>query len=170
MTQTVIELSLGWFVKVVVYVESVMKTCEYCKYCYLETENLSVICCIDPTPVSRPIYLYACRLFRAVRRQEEDIEDNFDFESLYAEFPRKEGKAAGMKKCISRIKSKKAFDRLQLAIKNYNLYIYEKDIAPQYVKKFGNWMEDWEEWAERGEEKARLDQQLMNLLDGEEVE
>lgn len=43
----------------------------------------------------------------------------FDFDSLYALFPRKEGKAAGMTRLRKRIKTQEEFDRFASAVRRY---------------------------------------------------
>ena len=51
--------------------------------------------------------------------QDLDQEGSLDLERAYAIFPRKEGKAGGMKRAREAIKTKTDFDRLMRAIENY---------------------------------------------------
>ncbi len=77
-------------------------------------------------------------------------EERFDFEAAYKHFPRKEGKQMGIKKCKARIKSRKSYESLITAIKNYAEASVGKDL--EYVYKFSNFMENWEDWIELPEE------------------
>jgi len=68
----------------------------------------------------------------------------FDFDLVYKNFPRKEGKSRGMKKCKSQITTEKNFQDLKAAVENYAKL--KADTEKKYIKNFGNWMDEWEDY------------------------
>jgi hypothetical protein len=69
----------------------------------------------------------------------------FDFEKLYAEYPRKIGKKKGMQICAREVKSEEDFLQLERAIKNYAAHVLGKEI--RFVKHFSSFMAEWQDWA-----------------------
>ncbi|QDP68097.1 MAG: hypothetical protein Unbinned5081contig1003_29 [Prokaryotic dsDNA virus sp.] len=74
--------------------------------------------------------------------------EEFDFETLYDAYPRKEGKQLGLKKCKARIKTNKAYLEFKVAINNYSQFVASNGIQRQFVKKFCNFLECWEDYKE----------------------
>ena len=79
------------------------------------------------------------------------VEDKYDFEDIYKEYPRKQGKQAGFKKCRIIVKSQKIFLDLKKAVENYAIAMGHED--RQYIYKFSNFMDNWEDWIEMPEEQ-----------------
>jgi hypothetical protein len=76
--------------------------------------------------------------------KEKEKETLFDFDALYAEYPRHEGKAEGMKRCKAQIKTQQDYDNLKMAIANY------KAIAKEpYIKHFSSFMTNWKDYIEK---------------------
>jgi hypothetical protein len=65
-------------------------------------------------------------------------EPRFDFEALYARYPRKRGKAAGLKLCHKHIRSEADYGQLARAVDTYARECMGKD--PQYVMHFSKFM------------------------------
>jgi hypothetical protein len=71
--------------------------------------------------------------------------DDFDFDAVYALYPRKEGKKKGLQRCRSQIKSRLKYDALLQAVKNYAAVA-----SPGYEKHFDTFMGCWEDYADAG--------------------
>jgi hypothetical protein len=71
----------------------------------------------------------------------------FDIDLIYSEYPRKQGKAAGIKKLHELIKTQKIYDKILLGSKNYNAYCRDEDTPKQYIKQFSTWVnqECWDD-------------------------
>jgi hypothetical protein len=70
----------------------------------------------------------------------------FDFESLYKKYPRKEGKADGLKRCKAQIKTPEAFAELSQAIDKYKSHVHSKGLEEKYIKHFSTFMNSWRDW------------------------
>ena len=71
---------------------------------------------------------------------------DFDFEALYKNYPRKEGKSAGLRKCKSKIKTQSDYENLSQAIDNYSETCRVNDTGRRFIKLFSSFMTDWEDW------------------------
>lgn len=93
------------------------------------------------------------------RAQEEKLKKEttaqFDFESVYALYPRKLGKASGIKWCATHIKSEAAFNRFRLAVKNYADYVLAHRIDEQYIKHFDSFCRKHQDWIGAEETKPQ---------------
>jgi hypothetical protein len=75
----------------------------------------------------------------------------FDFEALYARYPRRKGdpgKKRGLDRCRSQIKTQVQYDRLGAAIDAYA--VSRRDEDPVYTKQFSTFMGCWEDYAPAG--------------------
>jgi hypothetical protein len=84
---------------------------------------------------------------------ERDIPDRppaaqevFDFEAVYALYPRKEGRKKGLARCRSSVKSRSKYDALLRAVKNYAATV--TDVS--YAKHFDTFMGCWEDYVDAG--------------------
>ena len=71
---------------------------------------------------------------------------SFDFEKLYKQFPRKEGKQRGLAICKTQIKTSKDYIDIEGAIKRYADYCAKNITAPRYIKHFSTFMGSWRDW------------------------
>ena len=78
---------------------------------------------------------------------------DFDFEKVYGEYPRKEGKTDGMKKCHSDIKSQIEYEDLIKAVAKYAKTCREERREKKYIKQFSTFMSTWRDWIPKLEEK-----------------
>lgn len=76
----------------------------------------------------------------------------FDFDEIYALYPRKLGKLQGIRKCQYKIKSLKKFEELKQAVINYAKYV--EGTEPQFIKHFSSFMSCWEDFIEMPEEEG----------------
>lgn len=72
----------------------------------------------------------------------------FDFDSLYSKYPRKEGKTRGLKICATQIKSQDDYQNLSKSIDNYSVYCASKVKDPKFIKHFSSFMAEWRDWIE----------------------
>lgn len=70
----------------------------------------------------------------------------FDFETLYKSYPRKEGKAVGLKKCKVEIKTPADFELLKKAIQSYLNFCTTNKTETRYIKHFSTFMTSWRDW------------------------
>lgn len=84
------------------------------------------------------------------RDKEKDKDNNtssvFDFEYIYSLYPRKEGKANGIRKCRAQIKSQADYDALEASVKAYSAK--KAGTEARYLKLFSSFMENesWRDW------------------------
>jgi hypothetical protein len=72
----------------------------------------------------------------------------FDFDALYARYPRKEGKAAGMKAARARFKTQADFDRLEAAVVNYATKVQREGTERQFIPHWSTFVNGrWEDYA-----------------------
>lgn len=99
----------------------------------------------------------------------EEITSKFDFESLYENYPNKEGKKRGMINAKMRIKTQEEFDRFKRALANY-LDICQKEnrTARGYVKMWVTFVNNWEDY-EVTEFKSTGNKSLMEMIDDGQI-
>lgn len=83
-------------------------------------------------------------------KEEEKEKQNFDssFEILYQRYPRKIGKAEGIKRCKRDVKNQADFDALELAISHFVAYHRGKQTEEQYIPHFSTFMSSWRDWCD----------------------
>lgn len=103
-----------------------------------------------------------------------------DFVKAYAHYPRKEGKAKGLKACETRIKTYAQLELLRQAIGNYAKLVKGKD--RQYTKHFDTFMGCWEDYLDpavladgnasnsRASKPSEIDWRRLNRLGDYEAE
>ena len=70
------------------------------------------------------------------------------FESVWSQYPRKEGKKQAYKTFLKTVKNNQDTENIFLALNNYNIYINNKypDGSLEFVQKGSTWMGCWEDW------------------------
>ncbi len=86
----------------------------------------------------------------------------FDFEGVYKEYRRKEGKAAGFKKLNKVIKTQAQFEDLQRALRNYNRLLDQRKTEKQYIKHFSTFVNSHQDYVEIEEQ---LESPLYKMLE-----
>ncbi len=69
-----------------------------------------------------------------------------DFESLYAKYPRKLGKKAGLMVCKNAIKTPEALLAAHKAVDRYSAFIRSEKREPKHILYFSTFMNSWEDW------------------------
>lgn len=77
---------------------------------------------------------------------EKGSDDGFDFEGLYASYPRKEGKKKGLQRCRSQITSLAKWEALKRAVNNYRARVERERTEPKFIKQFDTFMNCWEDY------------------------
>jgi len=72
----------------------------------------------------------------------------FDFESAYRAYPRKEGKATGMKKLEKTIKTEEEYTCFMQAVNNYATLCKQQGRELQYIKLFSTFCNHWKDYAD----------------------
>jgi len=97
-----------------------------------------------------------------------------DFEDLYALYPKKMGKAAGLLRCHAQIKNQGDLLLAHLAIENYRAYVKKSISDPRYIFQFDTFMNNrWRDWIKpektdiklKSEEEIYLAQMVEELND-----
>lgn len=71
-----------------------------------------------------------------------------EFERIYSQYPRREGKSAGFKVYTKTIKTDLDRERLVLSVRNYTTQCKALGREIQFVKQFSSFMRDWEDYVE----------------------
>jgi hypothetical protein len=85
------------------------------------------------------------------RIEKKRIEDNiektsvFDFESVWKQYPNKEGKKEAIKHFNSSVKSQDDFNNINKALKNY---LQAEKVKKGYIKMGSTWFNNWKDWLE----------------------
>lgn len=74
------------------------------------------------------------------------LERAFDFESIWKAYPRKLGKASGMKWLRGNVRTQNRFQRLRCAVENYRNYCQQNDTDEKYIQHFSTWVKRFEDW------------------------
>ena len=80
--------------------------------------------------------------------------DLLDFDQIYADYPRKMGKTAGLKKARAQVKTLSAWADLRVAVSNFRRYHELRGTEPQYIPYFSTFMTSWRDWIELPEDPA----------------
>lgn len=88
----------------------------------------------------------------------------FDFESIYKEYPRKEGKTAGIRWLQSHVKTQKAYEDLTLAVDRYRRHCAAARTESQFIPHFSTWVKRYPDWV-TDEAKAKA-KDTQSVLDG----
>lgn len=80
----------------------------------------------------------------------ERVNIYFDFEGIYQEYPRKDGKQEGLKICKAKIKTQEDYNKLLSAVRRYRAQCELEGIDKQYIKHFSTFMNSnrWKDWLE----------------------
>jgi hypothetical protein len=70
----------------------------------------------------------------------------FDFEAVYKKYPRKEGKAQGMKVCKAQIRSQDDYNLLSRAVERYAEHVSKNGTEAKFIKHFSTFMNSWRDW------------------------
>ena len=91
---------------------------------------------------------------------------DLDFEAIYKIYPRKEGKARGMKALNARIKDKETYDRVMLAAMNYAELCRMRGTEKQFIKMFCTFVNNWTDYEDISEiaEPVARDKTTNNRL------
>jgi len=107
--------------------------------------------------LSDDVYLVLDDTLEVVLGSAESLEDaeslqvivngkSFDFESIWKAYPRKLGKASGMKWLKANVRTLKRFQRLESAVRNYQEYCQKNDTDEKFIQHFSTWVKRFEDW------------------------
>lgn len=75
--------------------------------------------------------------------------ENFDFESVYAAFPKQVGKKKGISRLKAQIRTQEDFVAVTLACANYVAYCQRQKLEHRFIKHFSSWTSEWEDWIDK---------------------
>ncbi len=80
--------------------------------------------------------------------KEKDKIKKFDFDPVWALYPKKIGKKEAFGYFNTTVKDDKDRANIQKAIENYLKHIEAEKVPTRYIKKGCNWFDDWEDWVD----------------------
>lgn len=89
----------------------------------------------------------------------------FDFGSIYEKYPRKEGKARGLKICETQIKTDKEFSELGSAVAKYCEHIKTNGVEARYIKHFSSFMACWRDFLDENFGTTSGDKRKKTILE-----
>lgn len=101
---------------------------------------------------------------------------DLDFEAIYRIYPRKEGKAYGMRNLAIRVKDQETYDRVMKAAKNYTELCRLRGTEKQFIKLFGTFVNNWTDYEDISEmipdkmnepNKTNNNRLLMEMIENE---
>lgn len=102
------------------------------------------------------------------RTQKKPIKIKYDYEKIYSCYPRKEGKANGMKKLISHIDSEDSYNLIMQAVINYKNLVESRGTEKKFIKTFSSWVNQkcWDDEIEIVKTQEEIDEDIINKLGG----
>jgi len=83
-----------------------------------------------------------------------------DFEDLYKIYPKKMGKALGLLRCQTQIRSQNELKWARVAVENYKTYVKKNISEAKYIFQFDTFMNNrWRDWIKGG---PKLDIELKS--------
>lgn len=70
----------------------------------------------------------------------------FDFEQVYASYPRKLGKQTGISWLKKNVRSEASYQELLLAAVNYKNYCQSEGLEERFIKHFSSWVRTYRDW------------------------
>ncbi len=70
----------------------------------------------------------------------------FDFEAIYRQYPRKLGKANGIKRLKAQIKTQEQYEDLKRSLANFNKYHRINATEPAFIPYFSTYVTIWTDW------------------------
>lgn len=81
----------------------------------------------------------------------------FDFEALWAQYPKKDGRRAAERHFRASVQSVEDWGRIQKALANYLKHVAGKEL--QYIKNGSTWFNNWTDWVEwKGDSNGKQSQ------------
>jgi len=80
----------------------------------------------------------------------ESRSNDFDFEKIYENYPRKEGKTKGILQCVNQIKTSEHYTSLNAAVQNYAEQCRKNNTEKKFIKLFSTFMSQgsWRDYVE----------------------
>ena len=96
---------------------------------------------VQPEPDRVRIGVVELELERELEKEKNiSAKPTFDFDRVYREYPRKEGKQEGIKHCRSQIKTSDAYEQLLLAVRRYRDKCQLDGTETKFMKHFSSFM------------------------------
>lgn len=77
-----------------------------------------------------------------------------ELQSIYAEYPRKIGRASGLDHLRRTLKTRVDFEECRLAAMSYARYCLERNTEEKFIKHFSTWVKRWRDNADSSEQLA----------------
>lgn len=91
-----------------------------------------------------------------------------DYLHLYKQYPKKMGKKAGLTKLKTKVTTDEQYEDFLKALKNYVTYLEREQIEPEFIKYFGTFVNNYEDWLDDDAGSVVLRKRTMEDILGEE--
>lgn len=75
------------------------------------------------------------------QEKEKDKKTKFDFDAIYQEYPRKDGKQVGIQSCKSQIKTQDEYEKLLSAVRRYRVLCEREGTEKKFIKHFSTFVQ-----------------------------
>lgn len=89
---------------------------------------------------------------RKKNKKKKNISCQFDFESVYQDYPRKEGRSKGIDKLNREIKTPEDYALFSRAVKNYSKKVDELGAEKRFIKHFSTFVTEWRDHLGQGKD------------------
>ena len=84
---------------------------------------------------------------RSVKKIREENKNAF-FESLWQQYPRREGKKEALRHYIASVKTEQEQQAIQKALNNYKIKIDKEKIESKYIMHGSSWFNNWRDYVD----------------------
>jgi len=98
-------------------------------------------------------------------KEKEKEKDTLNFDAIYKNYPRKDGKSKGIESCLAKITTSQKYQDLQKAVENYKQLCLEEKTERKYIKMFSTFMNCWEDFIDTQEVLGQTKEYQKKLLD-----
>ncbi len=87
------------------------------------------------------------------------------FESLYAAYPRKQGKSPAQRVLRGQIRTQTDVEQFNQAVFNYKAHLKRSSTEAQFVMYFDTFCRQWKDWLDSGHGSVALEKDKIDLSD-----
>lgn len=117
-----------------------------------------IVSVLKVTECREMIALLEAQLSGQVAKPVATVKNNelkFDLTVIYKMYPRKIGKATGLKKLARRIKTQADFDNVFAAVNAYDRHCKNELIEDKFIMHFSTWVMRYEDWIPGNTDKPK---------------
>lgn len=90
---------------------------------------------------------------KKTKKAAETADFEAEFNEIYKQYPRKEGKKEALRHFIHSRKAGHTAEEIEQALNNYKAYLKAEKTERRFTKQASTWFNNWEDWADTDEEE-----------------